>query len=178
MSEKITKEMSIGEVIRKYPETFSVFVESEGNQGNAPIFSGFHDITLEENQEAELRIFDLWSMTTDNDTVDDRLDFSITQSDPNLVNCFIEDDAGFERWFSCNAPKDDRVGTNTIRLTARDPEGHSSTETFDVRVVSDNGNGNDGVCGDLDIQTDDVRVSEGRSRTFFIEVRNRSNDDM
>ena len=158
-------------------ETFSVFVESEGNQGNAPIFSGFHDITLEENQEAELRIFDLWSMTTDNDTVDDRLDFSITQSDPNLVNCFIEDDAGFERWFSCNAPKDDRVGTNTIRLTARDPEGHSSTETFDVRVVSDNGNGNDGVCGDLDIQTDDVRVSEGRSRTFFIEVRNRSNDD-
>ena len=155
--------------------TFDITVESEAQQGNTPAWSSISNIELEENQDAETRMIDLWDRISDGDTSDNKIDFSISQSNSSLISCYLEDDAGYERWFSCTAPKDDTVGTNTIIITARDPEGHTASITFDVKVVSDNDN--DGVCSEIDLDVDDVRVDEGRTKTIFIDVRNRSNED-
>ena len=152
-------------------DSFNVRVSSNGGNDELEI-AGLPDVTVEENSGDEDRLTDLFDYTTsDNDDLED-LDFRIlSQSNTSLIFCSIEDD----RYFGCEAPREDSTGTSTIVIEVEDSQNNTSTDSFRVEVASDGGPG--GMCEDIVPRTRTIFMDESDTTFVSFDIDNRSDED-
>lgn len=87
----------------------------------APSISGLPDKTVQGNSGTNGQLIDLNSYTT-NANPSGQTVYSLTQGNPSLINCFIENN----RYLSCGAPAQNQSGSSTIAIAAADNNGSSS----------------------------------------------------
>ncbi|MEM4267904.1 MAG: hypothetical protein QXK37_03650 [Candidatus Woesearchaeota archaeon] len=97
---------------------------------HAPVFDELPDLTIPMNSGANNRFIDLWEYTTDLDTPLEDMDYYIVgQSNPSLINCWIEDG----HFVTCDAPAHNQHGTSFVTIEANDDENFDA-DSFLVTV--------------------------------------------
>lgn len=149
-----------------------VVVEGNGNQGNAPIISGLPSQEIEENSGNSYRLIDLWNYAYDNEDSDSQLYFSVSrQTNSSLVYCRISGN----RWLECDAPADNRTGTNYVTIRAEDSDGLADEAVARIEVVED---GRNGSCSSgIRAITNDIELSENSSEGDSFRIENNSSRD-
>lgn len=154
-------------------QPFTVEINETGNSGSdSPVLSGIPDTEVNENSDNKDndRIIDLWKYAFDDDDSDSELYFRITQqNNTSLIYCYIEDD----RWVSCEAPREDRTGRNTITVEVEDTDHNTNQDTFSIDVVSQDS----GICSDISVSTKTVFMSESDTEKVSFDIRNRGDSD-
>ncbi|MFH1392011.1 MAG: hypothetical protein ABIH20_06885, partial [Candidatus Diapherotrites archaeon] len=153
-------------------DTFRVIVKDNGNGGSndAPRISGLPDLEIEENSGQRNNLVDLHSYAFDSEDSDSELDFRISnQSNTSLIYCTIDQD----RYFECEAPRNDYTGTSTITIEVEDTDGATDSDTFTIEVTAQNS----GVCSDIDIVTRTIFIDEDDTETIRFDIINRGDDD-
>lgn len=134
-----------------------------------PVITGLPDRYMNEDAHWDNAI-DLWPHTTDPETVDDDLVFTITQN--TNTNCGVSIDSG--RYVDIN-PTENWYGSSTVTIRATDPQGLWGEDTFIITVysindpptisgipdklVATNASNNDAL--DLWVYADDIETSDG-----------------
>jgi hypothetical protein len=117
------------------------FYVSGAPSASAPVLEGIPDYVLEEGQTIGLLLenglesiplIDLWSYTTDADTVDEDLRFSIVgQTNEDLLVCSVE----YNQYLGCNMPNG--FGYSDVTVEVSDGE-FSDRDSFRITVRRDN----------------------------------------
>lgn len=134
---------------------------------DAPIFSNIPDQFLDEDDDFHNNIVDLWAYTSDDEDSDSELDFDLTQSNDDFIECFIDDD----RYIDCTILDEDEAGTVTLTVRVTDTEGQSDSETFRVIFEEEDG---DTFCSEIEFEDDEVTIFDNRTATHEISVFNDS----
>ena len=154
-------------------DTFRVTVSGGGSgsgDGDAPDFMSIPDVEIEENSGYSDRLIDLFDYVDDDEDSQNELDFRIdSQSNTALVFCRIVDD----RYFECEAPREDRTGTSTIVIEAEDTENNTSSDTFRVNVVSEGIS----TCSQVRVSTSTIFMDEQETERVTFDIRNDSDED-
>tara|TARA_Y100000310_G_C20702595_1_gene831338 strand:- start:6943 stop:10434 length:3492 start_codon:yes stop_codon:yes gene_type:complete len=152
-------------------DSFIIIVNDIFDDPNdTPTISGLPNLSIEENAGARNNWIDLHSYAFDQEDSDSELDFRISnQNNTSLIFCSIDQD----RYFECEAPRDDYTGTSTITIEVEDQQGATDSDTFTIEVVAQDS----GVCSDIDIDTRTIFIDEDDSETIRFDIRNLGDDD-
>jgi len=156
-------------------DTFVVRVIEDFYENDGPNISGIPDLDdgqIEENDGSHTRLLDLYNYARDDEDSDSELDFRVySQSNTSLINCYIDDD----RWFACDAPRDNRTGRSTIVIEVEDTDGETDTDTFVLEVEEEDFSG--ASCSDIDVDTRTIYMDESKTEGITFDIRNRGEDD-
>ncbi|VVB99578.1 Uncharacterised protein [uncultured archaeon] len=110
--------------------TFNAVIFADVNPNTSPAISGLPDLAFRDDVGTQARLIDLHNYASDSQSPKEQLTFTRAQSNPGLINCFIEGG----RYFSCDAPQRNGSGTSTITIEARDPQGATASDSFTVTI--------------------------------------------
>src|SRR3989344_3074426 len=142
----------------------TVYLDAEnGGNGNddPPVFSNIPDQFLDKDDDFHNNIIDLWAFASDDEDSDDELRFSISQSDNDFINCYIDN----RRFIDCTVIDEDEAGTVTLTVEVTDTDGQSDSENF--RLIFED---EDAFCSEIDIEDDELSIFENRTTTHDIRV--------
>lgn len=109
------------------PEQLTVIVLAPGTN-TAPVINRIPDQRAEIGQTPDFKI-DLWQYTSDYETQDSQLTFTIQESNEAAIDCSLTDN----RYITCSAAN--TVGTNEILVQASDSS-LAGSQTFKVNVFA------------------------------------------
>ncbi|MBI4044114.1 MAG: hypothetical protein HY392_00205 [Candidatus Diapherotrites archaeon] len=145
-------------------ETVKLVSDNGGNSNDdPPVFSNIPDQFLDKDDDFHNNIIDLWAYASDDRDSDQELDFDLSQSDEDFIECFIDDD----RFIDCTVIDEDEAGTVTLTVEVTDTDGQSDSENF--RLIFED---EDAFCSEIEIENDELSIFENRTTTHDIRVFN------
>ena len=143
--------------------------DDDGDNGDddSPVFNNIPDQFLDQDDDFHNNIVDLWAYASDDEDSDSELDFDLSQSDNDFIDCFIDDD----QFIDCTILDEDKAGTVTLTARVTDTDGQSDSETFRVIFEEDN---SDAFCSEINVEDDEVTIFDNRTTTHEISVFNDS----
>jgi hypothetical protein len=115
-------------------DTFEITISNSGNSNtNAPTISNLPNINIRENSGSRERLINLFDYVSDSRNTDEQLRYEITnQTNQNLINCFVQSN----QYISCDAPRPNQTGINTLTIKVTNTNNQSATATLAVYVNS------------------------------------------